>query len=311
MKNMNILITGGAGFIGSNLAIKLANDNNVIIIDDLSRGKMKNIVSMTKNKNVKFIPGSILNRNLLKQNLYGVDLVFHLAAITSVSRSIDDPLLTNEVNVTGTLNVLTAAKNSNVKKVIFSSSSSVYGDSPTLPKVEDMATNPNSPYAVTKLIGEHYCRIFNDIYQLPTVSLGYFNIYGPRQDSKSDYAAVIPRFIDKLAQNQSPIINGDGKQTRDFTFVEDAIQANIIAASSDITGILNVGTGKNISIYGLAEKLIEIMNKDIKPIYKDARLGDVRDSLADITKANAIGYKPKYSLNDGLKKTLKWFENEN
>ena len=234
---MRIAITGGAGFIGSNLADELAIDNEVIIIDDLSTGKMKNIVGMTNNKDVTFIKGSILDLNLLKKNFHGVDCVFHLAAIPSVPRSIKDPLSTNEVNVTGTLNVLIAASGNNVKKVIFSSSSSVYGNSTILPKVEDMTLNPSSPYALTKVIGEHYCRIFHQIYQLPTICLRYFNVYGPRQDSRSEYAAVIPRFIDRILKNQPPIVNGDGKQTRDFTFIKDAIQANVIAANSNLFNV--------------------------------------------------------------------------
>jgi len=247
---------------------------------------------------------------LLTEVFNGIDFVFHEAAIPSVPRSIEDPLSTHEVNITGTLNVLIAARHSKVKKVIFASSSSVYGDTPTLPKVEDMTPNPQSPYGLTKLVGEYYCRLFQQIYHLPTICLRYFNIYGPRQNPNSEYAAVIPRFISKVWQDKSPIIYGDGEQTRDFTFVQDAIQANIIAAESNATGVFNIGTGGNTTINALAKAIIKIIDRDLQPIYQEPRAGDVRDSLADISRARAIGYEPQYSLIDGLQETIRRFENK-
>jgi UDP-glucose 4-epimerase len=307
MKNKRIVITGGAGFIGSSLAHELATDNTIIIIDDLSTGRRENIADLTDRENVTFIQGSILDLRLLEDVFKGVDFVFHQAAIPSVPRSIEDPLSTNEVNITGTLNVLIAARNNKVKKVVFASSSSVYGDTPTLPKKEDMTPNPQSPYALTKLVGEYYCQLFQQIYRLPTACLRYFNIYGPRQNPDSQYAAVIPRFISRVQQDKSPSIYGDGKQTRDFTFIQDAIQANIIAAESNATGIFNIGTGGNTTINELAEAIIKIMGRDLQPTYQEPRAGDIRDSLADVSKARAIGYKPKYNLEDGLQETIRRF----
>ena len=307
MKNKRVAITGGAGFIGSNLAHELATDNAIIIIDDLSAGRAENIVELTDEENVTFIQGSILDLHLLEDAFKGVDFVFHEAAIPSVPRSIEDPLSTNEVNITGTLNVLIAARDNKVKKVVFGSSSSVYGDTPTLPKKEDMTPNPQSPYALTKLVGEYYCRVFHQIYGLPTICLRYFNIYGPRQDPNSQYAAVIPRFISRVWQDKSPIIYGDGEQTRDFTFIQDAIQANIVAAETDATGVFNVGTGGNTTINRLAEAIIRITGRDLQPIYQEPRAGDIRNSLADVSRARAIGYESKYSLEDGLQETIQRF----
>jgi UDP-glucose 4-epimerase len=307
MENKRVAITGGAGFIGSNLAHELATENTIIIIDDLSTGKMKSIAGLTGKENVTFIQGSILDLHLLEDAFKGVDFVFHEAAIPSVPRSIEDPLSTNEVNISGILNVLIAARDSKVRKVIFASSSSVYGDTPTLPKKEDMNPNPQSPYALTKLVGEYYCHIFRQIYELSTICLRYFNVYGPRQDPDSQYAAVIPRFMFRVWQDESPIIYGDGNQTRDFTFIQDAIQANIIAAESNATGVFNIGTGSNTTINGLAEAIIRIMDRDLQLIYQEPKAGDIRDSLSDISKARAIGYEPGYSLEEGLRETIRRF----
>jgi len=304
MKHKRVAITGGAGFIGSNLAEELAASNNVIIIDDLSTGKKENIASLLQKNNVKFIQGSILDLKLLQKSFRGVDFVFHQAALPSVSRSIEDPKATNEVNVTGTLNVLLAARDNKVKKVVYASSSSVYGDTPTLPKREDMPTNPQSPYALTKLVGEYYCRIFHQVYNLPTVCLRYFNVYGPRQDPTSQYAAVIPRFIARVSRGNPPIIYGDGNQTRDFTFIKDVTQANRIAAIDDATGIFNIGRGERNSINHLAQTILNIMGKDLQPMYEPSLPGDIEHSLADISKAGRIGYNPEYDLGAGLKQTI-------
>jgi UDP-glucose 4-epimerase len=215
---------------------------------------------------------------------------------------------TNQTNITGTLNVLIAAKDNKVRKVIFASSSSVYGETPTLPKIEDMIANPQSPYGLTKLVGEYYCRIFEKIYHLSCISLRYFNIYGPRQNPNSEYAAVIPRFISLVSQNKSPVIYGDGKQTRDFTFVRDAVQANIIAAETNATGVYNVGTGENTTLNRLAKIIIKLMDRELNVTYQDPKIGDIRDSLADISRTKNIGYKPRYKLEDGLKETIRMFK---
>ena len=304
MKNKRVVITGGAGFIGSNLAYELATDNTVIIIDDLSTGRVENIAGLIDEENVTFIQASILDLHLLVGLFNGIDFVFHQAAISSIPRSIEEPLSTNEVNITGTLNVLIAARDNKVKKVVFASSVSVCGDTPTLPKKEDMTPKPQSPYALTKLVGEYYSHVFYQIYKLPTICLRYFNVYGPRQDPNSQYAAVIPRFISRVLQDKPPVIYGDGNQTRDFTFIQDAIQANIIAAESNTTGVFNVGTGCNTTINALAEAIAKIIGRDLQPIYQEPRPGDIRHSLAEISRARAIGYEPRYSLEDGLRETI-------
>ncbi|TRZ53488.1 MAG: SDR family oxidoreductase [Dehalococcoidia bacterium] len=304
MKDKRVAVTGGAGFIGSNLAEELATSNSVIIIDDLSTGNKENIASLLQKDNVKFIQGSILDLKLLQESFRGIDFVFHQAALPSVPRSIEDPLVTNEVNITGTLNVLLAARDKKAKKVVYASSSSVYGDTPTLPKSEDMPTNPQSPYALTKLVGEYYCRIFHQIYKLPTICLRYFNVFGPRQDPNSQYAAVIPRFVAKVLRGQPPIIYGDGNQTRDFTYIKDVTQANVVAAVDDATGIFNIGRGERNSINHLAEIILNIMGKDLPPVYESPLPGDIEHSLADISKARKIGYNPEYNLEAGLKQTI-------
>lgn len=308
MKNERVVITGGAGFIGSNLAHELADDNTVIIIDDLSTGREENITTLVKHENVDFIQGSILDIEMLQQSFNGVTYIFHQAAIPSVPRSIDDPISTNEANVSGTLNVLLAGRDNGVKKIITASSSSVYGETPTLPKIEDMSPNPKSPYALTKLVGEYYCNIFHQIYGLPTICLRYFNVFGPRQRPDSQYAAVIPRFISRILQDESPIIFGDGTQTRDFTFIKDVIQANIVSAESSATGVFNVGTGNNADLNTLAQLIAGIIGKDLQPIYQQPRTGDVKQSLASISKLGTLGYQPRYSLKDGLEETVRWFK---
>jgi len=215
------------------------------------------------------------------------------------------------VNIRGTLNVLMAARDAGVKKVIYASSSSVYGDTPELPKREGMTPNPLSPYAVTKLVGEYYCKVFNDVYGLNTISLRYFNVYGPRQDPHSEYAAVIPRFVSRVLRGEPPIIYGDGQQTRDFTFVKDVVNANILAMNSDATGVYNIASGRMISIQELATLITRLTGRDsdLEPVFDKPRKGDVRHSLADISRARAVmGYKPEYSLERGLEETLRWFK---
>lgn len=301
-----VIITGGAGFIGSHLAeLLLSRGYYVTIIDDLSTGREGNIAHLIGKDNVRFIQGSILDLRLLQESFRGLDYVFHQAALASVPRSIEDPLSTNKVNITGTLNVLLAARDNHVKKVIYASSSSVYGDTPTLPKREDMISHPQSPYALTKLVGEYYCHIFHQIYNLPTICLRYFNVYGPRQDSDSQYSAVIPIFVTRVSQSKPPIIYGDGEQTRDFTFVKDVAQANIIGAESIASGVFNVGRGENSTLNDLAKTITSIIGRDLQPEYQPPRPGDVKHSLADISKARAIGYEPQYTLDKGLRETIK------
>lgn len=303
---MEIVITGGAGFIGSNLAEVLSKDNanEVIVLDDLSTGKLAN----TKEMAIKFVNGSITDLELLQTVFKDVDYVLHQAAIPSVPRSINEPIASNNANITGTLNVLVAARDRNVKKVVYASSSSVYGDTPKLPKREDMTPTPLSPYAVTKLTGEHYCNVFNEVYGLKTVALRYFNVYGPKQDPHSDYAAVIPKFVSRVLRDEPPLIYGDGQQTRDFTFVKDVVTANIRAMKSDATGVFNIASGNRITIQELAELVMKLMGKDLGVILEEPRKGDVLHSLADVSKAKAgFGYEPGYRLETGLEETVKWF----
>jgi len=311
LKNKCIIITGGAGFIGSNLVRALEKYNTVKVIDNLSTGYLKNIKDLINNTKIEFIKGNITNLNFLQKTFKDVDYVFHLAAIPSVPRSIINPIKSNHANINGTLNVLIAAKDNNVKKVIYSSSSSVYGDTPTLPKKEDMKPCPLSPYAVGKLTSEYYCQVFTEVYYLPTICLRYFNVYGPHQDKKSEYAAVIPKFITSVLNNNSPVIFGNGKQTRDFTFVKDAVNANILAAESKETGVFNIAYGKRISINKLAKSIMNIIGKQIKPKYTAPRSGDILHSLADISKAKRkLGYVPKIEIKEGLEETITWFQKQ-
>jgi len=312
MKNKKIVVTGGAGFIGSNLARHLSNENNhVVVIDNLSTGHLKNIQDLIAAEKVEFINGSITELNVLQDVFKGFDYVFHEAALPSVPRSIKEPLLTNQVNINGTLNVLVAAKDAGVKKVIYASSSSVYGDTPALPKTEKMAPNPLSPYAVSKLAGEYYCSVFTDVFHLPTVALRYFNVYGPRQDPSSEYAAVIPRFIMNVLNDNPPIVYDDGNQTRDFTFIDDVIHANILAAESDATGVFNAAGGKRISINELAKTVMVLCNKELEIVYEEIRPGDIKHSLSDISKAKEeFGYYPRFDIKNGLKETIQWFQKQ-
>ena len=308
-----IVVTGGAGFIGSHLVEELIRrGNQVIVLDDLSTGKLENIKHLIEQpghperfrNTPQFIRGSVTDLPLLRKVFQGIDYVFHQAAIPSVPRSVENPRATHEANITGTLNVLLASRDNGVKKVIYASSSSVYGDTPTLPKTEDMPPDPQSPYAITKLAGEYYCQVFHHLYGLPTVCLRYFNVYGPRQDPTSQYAAVIPIFIRRVLDNRPPIIFGDGEQTRDFTFVKDVVEANILAAQSDAAGVYNIGTGQRVSINKLAELVIKLVGDSLEPVHAEPRLGDIRHSLADISRARQFGYNPRYNLQQGLTETI-------
>ena len=303
------VVTGGAGFIGSHLARELAGRGyRVIIIDDLSTGKRENIEQLQKEGKVELKKGSILTFRMLQQLFRDTEYVFHQAAVPSVPRSVGDPLGSHEANITGTLNVLIAARDNGVKKVIYASSSSVYGDTPTLPKREDMPPNPKSPYAVTKLAGEYYCRVFQEVYGLATVCLRYFNVYGPGQDPDSQYAAVIPRFIKMVSEGKSPSIFGDGEQTRDFTFIKDVVEANIMAADGQAGGVFNIGRGKSITLNELVKLVLDITRSKLEPVYQEPRPGDIKHSIADISGARAFGYEPKYELEDGLRQTYREFK---
>lgn len=311
MKDKKVAVTGGAGFIGSNLTKVLMQSNDVIIIDNLSTGHLENIQDMLENKSITFIKGDITDLNLLQRTFKDIDYVFHEAAIPSVPRSIKDPISSNNVNINGTLNVLTASKDNGVNKVVYASSSSVYGDTPTLPKTEDMKPLPLSPYAVSKLAGEYYCKVFTEVYGLSTASLRYFNVYGPRQDPLSEYAAVIPKFITRILSKKSPIIYGDGEQTRDFTYINDVVAMNIQAAESEVTGIFNTANGNQVTINVLAKLIMEIIGKDFDPIYNNFRPGDIKHSLADISKSREkLRYEPRFTLTKGLQETVKWFQNQ-
>jgi len=301
-----VVVTGGAGFIGSHLAEELAGRGyHVIILDDLSTGRMKNIENLLKKENAEFIQGSITDLPLLRKLFQNVEYVFHQAALSSVPRSMEDPLTTNEVNIKGTLNVLMAARENRVRKVVYAASSSVYGDALALPQKEDMPPNPLSPYALTKLVGEYYCRIFHQLYSLPTVCLRYFNVYGSRQDPRSQYAAAVPAFAERVSRNLPPIIFGDGEQSRDFTFIQDVVRANILAAVNDAEGVYNIGSGKSVTINQLAKAILNLMQKDLRPIHEEPRPGDPRHTLADISKARSFDYEPKWTLEDGLRETIK------
>ncbi len=304
------LVTGGGGFIGSNIVRRLLSDGQAVrILDDFSTGRRENLSGIEKD--VELVEGDVRDNPTLKKALKGVRYVLHLAAIPSVVRSVEDPISTNSVNVCGTLKLLIEARDAGVERVVFSSSSSVYGDTPTLPKQEDMNPLPLSPYALSKLTGEYYCRMFRDLYGLKTFSLRYFNVFGPRQNPKSQYAAVIPRFIDAVKNDQSPVIHGDGNQTRDFTFVEDVAAANLCCCTAPETSagsVCNVGCGDRISINELATRIATIVGKNIKPAHDAPQKGDVRDSQADISRAKKLlGWTPQVNLDAGLRKTVEWF----
>lgn len=307
-----VVVTGGAGFIGSNLAEELScRDYQVVILDNLATGRKENIEHLLKKSNVEFFEGSVTDLTALTKAFSNASYVFHQAAIPSVPRSIDQPLASHEANVDGTLKVLLAARDNKVKRVIYASSSSVYGDTPVLPKTESMVPNPLSPYAVTKLAGEYYCHVFYRVYGVPTICLRYFNVYGPRQDPNSNYAAAIPRFISRAMRGEPIIVFGDGEQTRDFTYVEDVVEANMLAAESSVTGVANIAAGKNSTVNELAKLIIDLIGTKVKVVYRETRAGEVKHSLADISKAATFGFRPKYDLAKGLRKTVEWMRSTN
>lgn len=313
MSKEKVLVTGGAGFIGSHLVDKLLERGyRVKVLDNFSTGKKENLAANFSS--IELIKGDICDDDALRRAVNGVDYVFHQAALGSVPRSIDDPITTHECNTTGTLKLLVAARDEGVKRLIYASSSSVYGNTPILPKVETMQSSPRSPYALSKLSGEIYCQLFNSLYGLETISLRYFNVFGPRQDEHSQYAAVIPRFASALLKDQPLTIFGDGKQTRDFTYIENVVQANMLSmlAPKQATGeAFNIACGAHYSIEDLSNELSNILGVAAKTTYQNARSGDVQDSYADISKATKlIDYLPNVSFSEGLNKTAKWFQNQ-
>jgi UDP-glucose 4-epimerase len=300
------VITGGAGFLGSHLAEAVSKQGyHVFIIDDLSTGRMENIAGLIGNGGVEFIRSSVTDLPLLQKVFRDTAHVYHLAAIASVPESMQAPLSTHEVNLTGTLDVLLAARDNGLKELVYASSAAVYGNTPALPVQEDAPAVPQSPYAVAKLAGEYYCRVFTEAYRLATVCLRYFNIYGPRQDPSSDYAAVVPAFLHRASRGEALLINGDGEQTRDFIYVQDAVRANILAAESGLTGVFNIGSGEATTVNRLADLINRTTGNGVRSIYRDPRPGDVRHSRADISKAAALGYRPEYSLEAGIEATIK------
>lgn len=305
MRNKKVAVTGGLGFIGSHLVEALCQENEVVIVDNESSGSIKNIQHLEFD-NISLDLGDITEIDLVK-SFEGCDYIFHHAAMASVPGSVTDPLKCNSVNVTGTLKVLLAARDTDVKKVVFASSSAVYGDNTDLPISEDAPVKSISPYALSKATGEMYCQLFTDIYGLPTVSLRYFNVFGPRQDPTSQYAAVIPHFINAILNDKNPVIYGDGEQSRDFIYVKHVVNANLLACQSLKTGTFNIATGISTSINELVEIINQVMGKSIGPVHDEPREGDIKHSVAQVENAKSFGFNPKFNFIDELGETTDWF----
>lgn len=314
---MRVLVTGGAGFIGSNIVEQLLEDERVSfvrVLDNLATGSRENIAPFTNDPRFEFLEGDIRDFSVCLQACEGIDAITHQAALGSVPRSIKDPLTTNEVNITGTLNIFTAAKEKNIRRVVYAASSSTYGDHPGLPKVEDKIGNPLSPYAVTKFVNELYAKVYASLYNMELIGLRYFNIFGPRQNPQGPYAAVIPLFIKAILEGKSPVINGDGSHSRDFTFVANAVQANIAALFTSnkeaVNQVYNIACGHQTSLLQLFDALRKEAGSTLKPVHGPDRAGDVKHSLADITKAKTVlGYKPSVTVDEGLQTTFSWYKN--
>jgi len=308
------LVTGGGGFIGSNLTEALLRmGHRVRVLDDFSTGKWENLNFEEVYPFLEIIEGDIRDRMICRKAMEGIEYVFHQAALPSVQRSVEDPLTSNAVNAGGTVNVLVAAKDSGVKRLIYASSSSVYGDTPALPKIEEMVPHPLSPYALQKYIGEEYGRLFFELYGIETISLRYFNIFGPKQDPTSLYSAVIPRFIDALLLGRPPVIFGDGEQSRDFTYIDNVVHANLLAMAAEHTRgeAVNVACGRRVSLNQLLKILQDIIGLHVSPSYEEPRTGDVRHSLADIQRAKTVlNYDPKVRIEEGLRKTVEYFQKQ-
>jgi UDP-N-acetylglucosamine/UDP-N-acetylgalactosamine 4-epimerase len=313
---MRILVTGGAGFIGSNIVESLLKDARVSyvrVLDNLATGSVNNIEEFYSHSQFEFVEGDIRDYSACLQACDNIDLVSHQAALGSVPRSINDPLTTNEVNITGTLNIFTAAKEKKVKRVVYAASSSTYGDHPGLPKVEDKIGKPLSPYAITKYVNELYAEVFAGLCGMEFIGLRYFNVFGKKQNPKGPYAAVIPLFIEAVLNEQSPTINGNGEHSRDFTHVTNAVDANILSLFTNnkqsVNQVYNIAYGRQTSLLQLFDYLKKISTSNLEPLYAPERAGDVKHSLADISKAkNLLGYDPKISVEEGLKKTFEWYK---
>jgi len=308
---MRYLVTGGAGFIGSHLVGHLvAAGEEVIVLDDLSAGRRENLAAV--GGSVRFIQGSVTHRDTCRRVMEGVDCVLHQAAVTSVQRSVEEPLAVHDVNATGTLHILLAARDAGVRRVVYAGSTAAYGNSAQLPNCEDHVTRPLSPYAASKLAAEEYCHAWGAAYGLETVVLRYFNVFGPRQDPNSQYAAVVPKFITAALRAQPPVIYGDGCQTRDFVYVANVVHANLLASRApaiQVSGqIFNVGSGQSVSVNELWTRIARLADVDLAPIYAAGRPGEVRESLAAIVKARElIGYDPVVDFEEGLRRTIASF----
>jgi nucleoside-diphosphate-sugar epimerase len=314
---MYYLVTGGAGFIGSNLTEALLSaGHKVRVLDNFLTGKRGNIAGFAEKygQSYELIEGDLRDLAAIRKAATGADYILHQGALPSVPRSVADPVLSNEINVGGTVNLLVAARDAGVRRVVFAASSSAYGDTPELPKRESMTPNPKSPYAAQKLAGEHYMRIFHEVYGLETISLRYFNVFGPKQDPASMYAAVIPRFITSVLFGKPLVIYGDGKQTRDFTYIDNVVQANLAACGAPKAACgktFNIACGERVSLLDILEIVYGLAGKRVPPNFEPSRPGDVRDSLADIFRAqDLLGYQPAVSFPAGLSRTFDYFKNQ-
>jgi UDP-N-acetylglucosamine 4-epimerase len=313
---MRILVTGGAGFIGSNLVHELLNHEKVThvrVLDNLVTGSLINIDEFKVHTKFEFIEGDIRDYAICLKCCEEINIISHQAALGSVPRSINDPLTTNEVNITGTLNIFTAAKEKKIKRIVYAASSSTYGDHPGLPKTEDKIGNPLSPYAVTKYVNELYAKVYSDLYGIELIGLRYFNIFGPKQNPQGPYAAVIPLFAKAILENKPPVINGDGSHSRDFTYVDNAVQANILSMLTQnneaVNHVYNIACGQQTSLLQLFNYLKQEASSSLEPIHGPVRTGDVKHSLADVSKAkNLLAYNPQVSVEEGLRKTFNWYK---
>ncbi len=303
------LVTGGAGFIGSHLVERLIKEGeSVRVLDNFSTGKRSNLQPF--GDRVEIVEGDLRRPDDCRQACQGIEIIFHEGAVPSVPVSVEDPLTSHQANIDGTFNLLLAARDAGCRRVVYAASSSAYGDAPELPKRETMLPQPLSPYAVNKLVGEHYCRVFAECYGLETVSLRYFNVFGPRQDPKSQYAAAIPAFVTSIIQGEPPTIYGDGEQTRDFTYIENVVHANLLAArSKGLKGqVLNVACGQRVSVNAIIREINALLGRDVRPRYVETRAGDVKHSLADITLARQmIGYEPQVLFEEGLRRAIDYY----
>jgi nucleoside-diphosphate-sugar epimerase len=304
-----LLVTGGAGFIGSNICKRLVSEGCFVrVLDNLLTGKKSNLAEIAHQ--IEFIEADMGDSDVARSAMRDIDVVLHQGALPSVPRSVDDPAGTHRHCVDATFTLLLTARDAGVKRFVYAASSSAYGDTPTLPKVETMPTDPLSPYAAAKLVGEYYCSVFYKVFGLETISLRYFNVFGPHQDPTSQYAAAIPAFVSAILKDEPPTVYGDGEQSRDFTYIDNVVHANLLAARAEQTQgeVLNIACGEAITVNAIIEMINEMVGKQVKPIYADARPGDVKHSLADITKAqNLIDFNPIVSFNEGLQKAIEWY----